>query len=351
MKFYRYTLPALLAVLPLSATASLFSSCEVGSDTPRPDWVGNPAYVIPDYYVATGMALDDSKKLPELRRLSESDAKQHLVEQIEVNIRSENRQAREVSGNGVQQYASSELLATADEELRGMKSQQWIDRSNCAVYTLMTVQVGAVEQAKKEKRSRMHYVQFQSLLAQGTDRTANPAAPQRRKLLEQARLEFDGVDFAAIHEAYARPVWLRKLADAQTETNREFAGLQGRTAVLAINPDGMLAKSLVTKLQEQALREGGRGEVMIADCRDFAGCLGIAKARGYGALVVLRIDARTEAGDMGVLKGILTITRTSYDIQRDQQLSASSASAQVIGWGSDDLGWDVAADKAMHTLK
>ncbi len=341
----------LLAVQPTLATAGIFSSCAGGSDTPRPAWVENPAYVIPDAYVATGMALDEGKNLQELRKLSENDAKQHLVEQIEVNIRSENRQGREVSGTAVQQFASSELLATADEELRGMKSQQWVDKDSCMVYTLMTVQVDAVEQAKKEKRSRQHFEQFKSLLAQGTDRAATPAAIQRRKFLEQARLELEGVDFAAIHETYARPVWTKKLADAQDGTSREATELQSRVAVLAINPDGMIGKAIVAKLQGQLAGEGAKNEVMISDCRNFQDCLAAAKARGYGALMLLRIDAKTENSGMGALKGILTLTKTAYDIIRDQARASASASAQVIGWGSADLGWDVAADKAMRALK
>ncbi len=341
----------LLAGMSDPAAASLFT-CDGASDTPKPEWIGKD-YNLQGYYSAVGVADKSGKPFAQRRQQSEADAKQHLVEQIEVTIRSENKQSKQVGSSGVTQSASSEVSVISNELLRGVTiREQWVDADTCMVYTLAVVSRDSVAQTRNEKHSRLHYIQMKTFLADGTDRELNRDPQVRKTALEQAKLEFNGIDFAILNEGYAREAYARKINDALTAVNKELADSQSRTAAKAFNPDGKLPASVLRKIVDRLNAAGRKVELLLDDCSDAGECRARARERGYGQLITLKVDARTETSAMGAMKGTMTISETVYDIAQDKPIKTPpAATAQVIGWDNEELNWDLAADKVMQELK
>lgn len=343
----------LIAGLALPASASIFNSCDGADDRAKPGWVSQSEYNQQGYYSAIGIADRSGKTLTQRRQQSEADAKQHLVEQIEVTIRSENKQRKDVSNRGVQQSASTEVSVTAEEILRGVEVRdQWLDEDSCTLYTLAVVSRDSVAQTRKEKRSRQHYNQMKTLLADGMNREINRDPQNRKTALEQAKLEFDGIDFASINVAYERDTYGKRIAEALSALNREIEDANSRIAAKAFNPDGKLSAAVLGKIIDQLNSPRRKVELLLDDCQDIGECRSKAKARGYGQLITLKIDTRTETSAMGALKGSMTIAETVYDVAQDKLIKAQPASsAQVIGWDIEELNWDLAAAKIMQDLK
>ena len=337
------------------AWAGFFSaSCEGASNTPRPDWVSRPDYSLPAYYVGIGSADKNGKSVDEQRNASENDAKQHLVEQIEVTIRAENKQSKQVRNNKeLQETSSSEVVVTAAEVLRDLKVRdRWVDKDSCVIYSLMVIGKDSVAQAKREKLMRPRLDKMKALLEAGTDRDKNRDAQIRRQALEDAKLVFDGIDFALISEDYGKAAYAKRIADALSAVGNEIAESRTRMAVFALNRDGRIPAEVLGRMLDQ-LREGNaKVDRLMVSCTSADECLDKAKERGFGLLALLKVDGKIETSEMGALKGTLSVSKTVYDVSAHKTLKgSSSASAQVIGWGDDELDWDAAADKVMQDLK
>jgi hypothetical protein len=340
-----------LAALP--AWAGLFSACDAGSNEPRPDWVSQPDYSLKDDYAGVGSAEQDGKSRDEQSKLAESNAKAHLVQNIEVTIRAENEQSTRVSKQGVEKDALSRVTVSAEEVLRDLQIKgRWVDPDTCAHYTLLTISKASVAQAKREKIMKHRLEKFKVQLAEGADRDKNRDIKVRRKYLEDAQALLADTDFSLLPEELGKEVYTKRLNEALALANREASQVKGRMALFAINQDGTLHADVIGRMLDQ-LRSGDNStDRLMADCTLEQDCISVAKERGFTMLTLLKTSSQVGTSQMGALKGTLTISRTVYDIESRRVLKGpDTVSAQVIGWSNEELDWVAAAEKAMQGLK
>lgn len=353
----RYYLKLALLTAGMAASpawASFFSSCEAGSDAPKPEWVSKVDFALPGYYLGVGVAEQNGEPIEERRKASETEAKSHLVEQIEVNIRAENQQSTQVTNNkDVQSVASAKVVVSAEEVLRDLKiKDRWVDKKTCAVYTLMVVSKDSVAQTRREKLMRTRLAKVKALLASGTDRDHNPNARVRWQMLDEARVLLDEIDFALINEAYSKAAYAKDIADALAVAGSQITETTGRVAVLALNEDRKIPPELLGRMLDQLRAADHMMDRLMVACMSVEECLAKAKDHGFGTLALLKVDSRVETSNMGALKGTLQATKTIFDTDSRKVVSGPAiGSAQVIGWGNEDLNWATAADKVMQDLK
>jgi len=83
---------ALMSGIFLSMPAWSWSfSCGGRSGETKPVWVSKLDYSEKGFYIGVGSAEKDSRRKDERRKASESDAKAHLVQRIQVTIKAENK--------------------------------------------------------------------------------------------------------------------------------------------------------------------------------------------------------------------------------------------------------------------
>ncbi len=354
---YGRFLAALFMLLGMTATESSwawFSSCDDASTTPKPDWVERTDYSIPGFYVGVGVAEKGKKSNDERRKASEDDARSQLTQHIEVTAHAETRRVKEVRNNkDVQELDSVKIEVKAEEVLRGLDVKgKWIDRDTCTEYTLMVIRREAVEQARREKEMRARLEKVNQLLADGTDRDKTRDAQARRKALDEAKVTFAGIDFALIHEEYRKEALGQKIETALRQADQELAESQARLAVCAINGGGKVPAAVIGWMVGQVHEDKLKAERLTDDCSSAEDGLGKARERGFGALAILKVDSKVEVSNMGALKGTLTVSKTVFNLATRQAIKGpTTASAQVIGWGNEELDWNAAAEKIAGDLK
>jgi hypothetical protein len=353
MSFWKNSFASLLMLGMVSSAWGGWFSCEGGSETPKPDWVSRLDYSMPNFYVGVGAAEKNGKSLEEQRKLSELDAKRHLVEQIEVTIRSDVKQKTQVTNQSVQQAASAEVMVTADEVLRDLKiKDRWVDKESCAIYTLMAIGKESVAQAKREKLMRTRLEKVKSLLADGLNREKNGEMQIRHSLLEEAKNIFAGIDFSLTNEEYGKAAYAEKINTALAEVDKEILDSANRVAVFALNLDGKIPTSVLGQMLDQLGEQQPKVERLMAECHSPDECVSKAKTRGFGTLVMLKVDSKVEITTMGSLKGTLSVSKSTYEVLKNKLIAGPiSLSSQVIGWGDDDMNWAEAARKMMRELK
>ncbi len=346
-----YMASGLLVAMP--ASANWFSSCENASQEPRPEWVSKLDYSEPGFHVGVGSAEKNNKGAEEQVKASEANAKSRLVQQIEVTIRSESEQGMQVKNKDVQNFASSKVVVTAEEVLRGLKIKgRWVDRDGCIVHTLMVISKDSVAQAKREKLMKARLEKLKQLLADGSDREKNRLAKTRKQNLEDAKLVFSEIDFSLITEEYGKAAYSKKMDDAMAEVDKEMARTQGRIAMFALNRDGKIPHDVIGRMMDQLRASDGRTDRLMVDCASADECINKAKERGFDQLALIKVDSRVEVSNIGAHKGTLSVSKTVYDIVSKNVVNGPySISAQVIGWGNEDLNWDLAAEKVVQGLK
>ena len=352
----RVIIGAVLAVGVLGSMpsrAGLFSSCDAGSNEPRPEWVSKLDYSLPAYYVGVGSAEKDGKSKDEQSKASEDNAKSHLVQQIEVTIKAENEQSTRVSNRGVEKDALSKVSVTAEEVLRDLKVKgRWVDKDTCTQYTLMAISKESVAQAKREKTMKNRLEKFKAQLAEGTDRDKNRDIKVRRKYLEDAQALLADTDFNLLPEELGKDVYAKRLGSALDQLNKEASQVKGRTALFAINQGGGLHPDVIGKMLDQLRLGDNTVDRLMADCNNVDDCISRAKESGFSMLAMLKASSQVGTSPMGALKGTLTVSRTVYDIESHKVLKGpDTVSAQVIGWSNEELDWIAAAEKAMQGLK
>lgn len=329
-----------------------FSACDGASKEPRPEWVNNADYVLPGFKVGVGAATRDGRSKDEQQLASESDAKRRLVEHIQVSLKSEVEQNTRMSGSALSKEASSKLTVSSEADLRGLKTKsQWLDKDTCIYYTLMVVSNESLAQSKREKLMKGRMDRFKGLLAAGVDEQNNRDIKQRRKYLEEAQVLLAEIDFTLLPDEPGS-IHAKHLNEALAQVNKETAKAKGRMALFALNEDGSLNGDVLGRMLDQ-LRSGDTPtDRLMADCASQHECISIAKERGYTLLTLLATSSQVATSQMGSLKGTLSVTRTVYDIEsRKAVRGPDKASAQVIGWGREELDWGAAAEKAVQSLK
>jgi LPP20 lipoprotein len=337
----------------MPAWPGFFSSCDGGSNEPRPDWVSKPDYSLPEVYVGVGSAEKDGKSRDEQSKASEDNAKSQLVQRIEVTIKAENEQSTRVSKQGVQQDAMSKVTVRAEEVLRDLKTKdRWVDKDTCAMYTLMVISKESVAQAKREKLMKNRLEKFKTLLGEGSDRDKTPDINVRLKYLEDAQALLRDTDFKLLPEEIGKDASAKRLHEAFDHLFKETSQTKGRMALFALNPDGKLRAEQIGKMLDQLRSGDNSADRLMADCNTVPDCISRAKEAGFSMLSLLKASSRVETSPMGALKGTLTVSRTVYDIESRKIVKGpDTSSAQVIGWSNEELDWDAAADKAMQGLK
>ncbi len=343
--------------LVLSVTALVcmpaWSSCNTGSSEPKPEWVSNMDYSLPGYIVGVGYAEKDGKSEQQQKMDSERDAKMHLVEQIRVTIKSANEQSTRVNNEQVQKDALSQVAVNAEEVLRGLRiKSRWVDKETCTLYSLLIISNEAVAQTRQERLMKTRLEQIKNLLAAGGDNDKNLDIKTRRKHLEDAQTLLADTDFSLLSEELGKAVYAGKISAALEKLNKESAQAQGRMALFAINKDGILSARLLGKMLDK-LRSGDiKTDRLMAECKHEEDCISRAKERGFTLLTLLNASTQVVASQMGTLKGTLTLSKTVYDIEsRKVMQGPDTVSAQIIGWSNAELDWDVAADKAIQSIK
>jgi hypothetical protein len=343
----------ILLMLTVALQAGWFSSCETASSQPKPTWVTNLDYTLPGFYVGIGLAEKNNQDIEVQRKSSEDNAKLHLTEQIEVTVHSQIDNRTEVNNNKVNKHIKNEVTISADEILHDLTiSDQWIDRDTCTYYTLVKISNAAVTLVKREKLARKRLALVKSLLTLGEDRqkVRNPA--KRVLLLEEAEAAFLETDFSLITEPYAKSMYGKKIADALFDARQDLLERQESLAVIAYNSDKKISSELVGKIVNKLIDNSIKSQRLMVECAFADECIEKAKEEGYVKLAWLKIDTSVESGNMGALKGTLNISKALYDINAIKLIGDPLiASAQVIGWGRDELNWESATEKAMQTLK
>ncbi len=336
------------SLISSSAWAGLFTSCDSDLNEPEPDWVSKPDYSLPGYYVGVGSAENDGMSKEQQSKAAENSAKSNLVQRIEVTIRARNEQSTRVSSHGVEKDEASKVTVSAEEVLRDLKiKSRWVDKETCAQYILMVISKEAVAQAKREKTMKNRVEEFKALLVKGADRDKNPDINLRRKYLEDAQALLLDTDFSLLPGEIRKEAFANRLDEAFGLLNKEALQTKGHTALFAINPDTSIHPEVIGEMLDK-LRSGDNS----ADCNTVDECISRAKERGFSKLALLVASSQVSAGQMGALKGTLTVSRTVYDIESRKILKGpDTVSAQVIGWSNDELDWNVAAGKAMQDLK
>jgi len=350
-----YAVALLMAglVVALPAWPGLFSSCDNGSDTPKPEWVSSPGYSLPGSYVGIGASHDTDKTFGKQRAASENEAKGHLVQQIEVTIRAENEQTIKVKNNkGVEESASAKVLSTSKEVLRDLKIKgRWVDSDTCAIYTLMVISKASVAQAKRETLMRERLTKMKTSLDEGMDREKIPSPQVRQTHLEDARRMFGVIAFKVINEEHVRADYEQKIAKALSAVSLEVTDAKSRMAVFAIHRDVKVPNRVIAEMLDKVRYGSAQVERLMEDCVKPSDCISKAKEHGYGMLGLLEVEAEVEGSNMGAQKGTIEVSKTIYDVNSGKVLSGPvRVSAQVIGWGNDELNWTAAANKAMRDL-
>ena len=351
----RISVGLLLSIFFISqpAWAGLFSqSCEAGSKEPKPVWVDNANYSLPGYHTGTGSAeiSKDGKNKEDQIKASTNNAKANLVLGIEAKIIAENKQSTSENGQGIKQDTQSNISVSAEEVLRGLKINQWIDKNTCIVHTLATVSVSSVIQAKHEKTMKLRFEKLKENLAEGEDREKNQDINARRRFLENAYALYTGLDANFLKEEAQGKVYVKRLNDAITLLNKETSQVKGRIALVALNIDGTLNANVMGKILDQLKPSEMPSDRLLGACNTEDDCKTMAAKRGFSKLALLKAASKVEISQMGARKGTITIVRTVYDIENHKQQGPNTVSAQVIGWSNEELDWAAAAEKAMQGL-
>lgn len=337
----------------LPGWAISFSSCDGASTEARPAWVSSPDYSLPGYQVGVGSATKDGKSKDEQRAASESDAKRHLVQHIQVTIKAEDEQSTRVSNQSVFKEASSKVTVSAEEDLRGLKiKNSWVDRDTCTYYTLMVISTESLAQTKREKVMKIRMAKFQEWLEAGTNDKKNRDIKVRLKYLEDAQALLPEIDFTLLPDEIGEGIYTKRLDAALTQVHKEAAKARGRMALFALNEDRSLNADVLGRMLDQ-LRSGDiPTDRLMAECASPQECISIARDLSYTMLTLLNVSSQVVTSQMGSLKGTLTVSRTVYDLDSSKAVRGpDKASTQVIGWGREELDWGTAAEKAMQSLK
>jgi hypothetical protein len=340
-----------LTSLPAWSGIFSFSTCEDGSDAPKPEWVSKSDYSLPGYYVGVG----SSEKLakPERQKESETFAKKDLVEHIEVTIKAENEQSTSVSNQNVQKDASSKVTVSAEEVLRGLEiKSRWVDKDSCVQYTLMVISKKAVELAKREKTMKNRLGKFKVLLAEGTDFDKNRDINDRRKYLEDAKDMLAETDFTLLTEENGKPLYEKQLKEALASISKEASQSKDRMALFVLNPDHNLKDSVIGRMVDQLRSTDQATDRLLESCDKEQDCIKAAHDRGFTKLTMLTASCQVGLSPMGSLKGALKVKKIVYDLESRKVLDGPhTMSAEVIGWSDEELDWNAAAEKVMQGLK
>lgn len=333
--------------------AGLFSSCDAGSGTPRPDWVSHADYSLPGLYVGVGFAESEGRTREEQARVSEDNAKAQLVQQIEVTIHAETEQKTRVTGNRVENDDQSKVKVSAEEVLRDWQIKgRWVDSDTCVQYTLLTISKDTVARVKRETRMKRRFAQIRNNLEEGSDKVKNPDIEVRRKYLDAAQSLLMETDFSLLPEELGKEVYAKRLIDELSKLDSAASRTKGRMALFAIDQDGSMQSDVISTLLDQ-MREADRSvDRLMVDCSAENDCMNSAKERGFSRLALLKASRQVTTSQMGAIKGTLIVSRTEYDIESRRILKGpDTVSAQVIGWNDDELDWEYAAKKAVQDLK
>ncbi len=340
----------------LAADAGWFSSCDGASKEDKPEWVSKLDYSLPGHYVGVGAAekydgIRHRLSKEEQIKISENHAKALLVQEIEVKISTESNQNTQISKQGLTQDEQSKIRVSADEVLRGLKIKgRWVDPDTCTQYTLMVVNKDSVKLVKREKLMQNRFETFKLMLAEGENSDKNRDIHVRRKYLEEAKALLAAVDFKLLQEAEQGSSYAARMSDALARLEKESAQVKGRMAVVAFNEDGTLQANVMGKILDQIRTTDNTADRLVGECSTDDECRNLASGLGFSKLALLRASSQILMGQMGALKGTLTITKTVYDIERQRKQSQQTASAKVIGWSNDELDWLAAVHKAMKSL-
>lgn len=351
MKFITNHFLKMGVVLCCTVTTSAFASCDTASNSPRPEWL-NRGYSLAGYYVSIGTAERSGNTPAQQREISENDAKKHLVEEIEVTIESKYENNTEVINNLVNQYASSKLTSKTELMLRDLKvKERWTDKESCTLHTLVIISNESAAHAKNVKLHTNRLESMKALLARGADKGMYKEAKARQQYLEDAQLIFNEIDFTVLNESYTKAVYMKKITDMLASVRNEISQSQGRIALFALNPDGKIPSEVVAKMLDQIRAGNTKADRLMVACSAASECLDKAKERGFEMLTWLKIDGRIEVSNMGALKGTVSVSKTLYDVKSRHVINKPvTASAQVIGWGNDEINWESAAEKAIQDL-
>lgn len=326
-------------------------SCESGANEPQPKWVSKLDYSEADYYVGVGSSekLDASARQAE----SEASAKRALVEHINVRIKSDNEQSTSVSNAKVSRDEVSKITVSADENLRGLKTKsRWLDKDRCTLFTLVVVSKKSVEESNLEKIMKIRFEKFKILLADGIDRHKNPDINDRRKNLEDAQGLLLDTDFARLPEENRKPFYEQQLKDAFAAISQEISQAKDRMALFVLNKDHTLNDGVIGKMVDLMREESVSTDRLMEHCEQEQECIRAAHDRAFTKLTILVANCQVETSQMGSLKGRLTVTKKIYDLASRKMLDGSSTrSAEVIGWSSDELDWNAAAEKVIRGFK
>jgi hypothetical protein len=329
---------------------SYSSRCEDGSKSPKPAWAMD-GYSEADYYVGVGQSdnADKSKRQAE----SESNATQNLTEHIELKISTVTEQSTSVINHQVQNDALSKVTASADEVLRGLEiKSRWVDKETCTLYTLKVVSKKAVELAKNEKSMKTRLAQFKVLLAEGSNRAKTPDINKRRKYLEDANGLLADTDFLLLPEENNKAFYEKQLKKETAELDREAKLAKDRTALFVINKDHSLNDGVIGTMVDHMKSRDQSTDRLMADCEQEQECIQVAKEHAFSKLTLLIANCQLSTSAMGSLKGTLTVTKTTYDLDSHKVLDGPrSTSAEVIGYGNTQLNWGDAAEKVVRDLK
>lgn len=336
----------------MPAWSSFFSSsCESGSDEPKPEWVSKPDYSLPAFYVGVGSS--DKSDKADRQKESEMLAKRDLVEHIEVTIKAENEQSTSVNNQRVQKDALSKVTVSADEVLRGLEiKSRWVDKDSCMQYTLMVISKKAVEQTKHEKTMRNRLTKYKELFAGGTNRDKYPDINDRSKELEDAQALLAETNFALLPEENGKAFYEKQLNEALSIINKERSQSKDRMALFALNKDHYLSEGVIGKMVDELRTADQSTDRLMESCDEELDCIKAAKNRGFTKLTLLISSCQVGVSQMGSLKGTLKVTKKVYNLDSRKMLEAPrTMSAEVIGWSNEELDWSAAAGKVMQGLK
>jgi hypothetical protein len=335
-----------------SAWPGIFSSCDSASKESKPDWVIMPDYSLHGFYVGVGSAEDDGSTESKLFMDSDSNAKRHLVEQIEVRIEAENELSTRVNNQKVQKDSLSKIKVSAEEVLRGLNvKSRWVDKANCTHYTLMVISRESIVQTKQEKVMKSRLEKFKTELAEGSDHEKNRDIKLRRIHLETAQALLEETNFKFLPEDLTKDAYAKQLSDALAQLNKESSQTQGHMALFAINKSSLLNNNVIAKMLDQLRSGDNPTDRLMADCSREEECISRAKERGFNMLTLLSANTQIVTSQMGTLKGTLIVSKTVLDIESRKVVKGPDTElAEVIGWSKSELDWDNAAEKVMQAF-
>ena len=343
-----FAIAALLTVFPASVSAA-GNSCDFMPEKPMPEWVSNTAWSRPGYYSGLGQA-ERRQSFEKQTDASRQRALENLAKKISVSVQSvmkdEMKSASKGSREQSEQVIELKTETKVTEMLRDVKDEgAWLDRANCVLYTLVSVEREAVE-------ARSRFGAMMGLVDEVKKQERTMPKQTQLDLLADAAAILEGVNFTFLPGESGKEFYSAKLGKERERLSAEMKTNTERVLFTVVQlPEGF-SKALSDKVVERVRSLSPGSDRLMGGCESLEGCFRSAKDLGFGWLAVLKLERNVEQSGMGGYKGTLKVQATMYTVQSKSPIHEPAAvSGQVISWEEEKLDWEAALDKIIKSGK